>query len=129
MPEGPRGLALDSNHRWLFVACTNGAGVLDLNHSGKLLGRITTDGGVDNLDYDPLRRLLFVASGQGATLVIARVDDGGALRKVSSVPTAKGARNPVLDARGTAYVEDSGNGRLLVVEPQADGLVTPKGSR
>jgi DNA-binding beta-propeller fold protein YncE len=127
--EGPRGLALDSNHRWLFVACTNGAGVLDLDHGGKPLGRITTDGGVDNLDYDAQRRLLFVASGQGAALIIAHVDDGGALRKVSSVPTAKGARNPVLDARGTAYVEDSGNGRLLVVEPRDDGQASPKGSR
>jgi DNA-binding beta-propeller fold protein YncE len=127
--EGPRGLALDSNHRWLFVACTNGAGVLDLDHGGKPLGRITTDGGVDNLDYDARRRLLFVASGQGAALIIARVDDGGVLRKVSSIPTAKGARNPVLDARGTAYVEDSGNGRLLIVEPRDDGAAAPKGSR
>ena len=127
--EGPRGLALDSNHRWLFVACTNGAGVLDLNHGGKPVGRITTDGGVDNLEYDAQRRLLFVASGQGAVLIIAHVDDGGALRKVATIPTAKGARNPVLDARGTAYVEDSGDGRLLVVEPRDDGPVPPKGSR
>jgi DNA-binding beta-propeller fold protein YncE len=127
--EGPRGLALDTDHRWLFVACTNGAGVLDLDHGGRALGRITTDGGVDNLDYDAQRRLLFVASGQGAALIIAHVDDGGALRKVASIPTAKGARNPVLDARGTAYVEDSGNGRLLVVEPPADTQVPTKPSR
>jgi DNA-binding beta-propeller fold protein YncE len=127
--EGPRGLALDTKQRWLFVACTNGAAVLELDHNGKLLGRITTDGGVDNLDYDTHRRLLFVASGQGANLVIAHVDDGGALRTVSSVPTAKGARNPVLDGHGTAYVEDSANGRLLVVEPLTDGQVTPKASR
>jgi DNA-binding beta-propeller fold protein YncE len=123
--EGPRGLALDTKYRWLFVACTNGAVVLDLDHGGKLLSRITTDGGVDNPEYDTHRRLLFVASGQGATLVIAHVDDGGALRKVSSFPTAKGARNPVLDGRGKAYVEDSGNGRLLVIDPQGDGQVTP----
>ena len=33
--------------------------------------------------------------------------------------TAKGARNPVLDAKGTAYVEDAPNGRLIVVDVAA----------
>ena len=115
--EGPRGLALDTARRWLFVACTDGAGVFDLAHAGKELGRLKTGAGVDNLDYDPRRRLLFVASGRDGNLVIAHVDDAGAPRKTATVATAKGARNPVLDARGTAYVEDSLNGRLLVFEP------------
>jgi DNA-binding beta-propeller fold protein YncE len=115
--EGPRGLALDAARRWLFVACTDGAGVFDLAHASKELGRLKTGGGVDNLDYDPRRRLLFVASGRDGNLVIAHVDDAGVPRKTSTVATAKGARNPVLDARGAAYVEDSANGRLLVVEP------------
>lgn len=115
--EGPRGLALDTTHRWLFVACTNGMETLDLEHGGKLLGRITTGAGVDNPEYDAARRLLFIASGANSEMVIAHVDDSGVPRKIASVPTAKGARNPVLDARGTVYVEDSGGGQLLVVEP------------
>ena len=50
-------------------------------------------------------------------MVIAHVDDAGVPQKIASVPTAKGARNPVVDAQGRVYVEDSSNGRLLVVEP------------
>ncbi len=115
--EGPRGLALDTAHRWLFVACTNGLVTLDLAHGGKVLGRITTGAGVDNPAYDPARRLLYIASGAGGEMVIAHVDDAGVPQKIASVPTAKGARNPVVDAQGRVYVEDSSNGRLLVVEP------------
>jgi len=115
--EGPRGLALDTAHRWLFVACTNGLETLDLAHAGKVLGRITTGAGVDNPAYDASRRLLFIAAGAGGEMVIAHVDDGGVPQKVASVPTAKGARNPVVDARGSVYIEDSSNGRLLVVAP------------
>ena len=90
---------------------------LDVAHGGKVLGRITTAAGVDNPAYDVARRLLFIASGAGAEMVIAHVDDRGVPRKLASVPTAKGARNPVVDGRGTVYVEDSSDGRLLVVEP------------
>ena len=116
-PAGPRGLAVDRTHGWLFVACTNGAVDLDLAHGGKMLGRLETGGGVDNLDYDPRRQLLFVASGAAGDLTIARVDAGGVPRTVRVVPTARGARNPIVDSRGRAYVEDSAAGRLLVIDP------------
>jgi hypothetical protein len=33
------------------------------------------------------------------------------------VATAKGARNPVVDAQGTAYVADPAGGRLIVIAP------------
>lgn len=125
--EGPRGLALDTAHRWLFVACTHGVVTLDLAHHGKVLGRITTGGGVDNPEYDARKRLLVIASGADGEMVIARVDDKGVPLKTSSVPTAKGARNPVLDTRGNAYVEDSTNGRLLVIAPDSS-VRAPVGS-
>ena len=114
--EGPRGLALDRARRLLFVACTNGAGVLDLAHEGKVVGRLKTGGGVDNLDYDVSSRRLLVASAKDGTMTIAHVADGGALETVAVVPTAIGARNPIVDARGKAYVEDAQGGRLLVID-------------
>ncbi len=112
--DGPRGLALDGPRRLLFVACTDGAGVFDLAQCGKAVGRIKTGGGVDNLAYDQTRRLLFVAAGKDAKMTIAHVADSGALDVVATVATTPGARNPVLDARGTAYVEDAAAGQLLI---------------
>jgi DNA-binding beta-propeller fold protein YncE len=117
--EGPRGLALDGARRLLFVACTDGAVTLDLARDGKVVGRLKTGGGVDNIDYHGPKRLLYVASAKDGTLTFARVAEGGALAAVGTVPTAKGARNPVVAAGGTAYLADSLGGKLIVVEPPA----------
>jgi DNA-binding beta-propeller fold protein YncE len=128
---GPRGLALDGERQLLFVACTDGAAVFDVAHTGKTagkgagkndareVGRLKTGGGVDNIDYAPKRGLLFVASGADAKLTIARVGAAGALAAVGSSPTAPGARCVVVDGDGTAYVADSAGGRLIVVKPPA----------
>jgi DNA-binding beta-propeller fold protein YncE len=116
--EGPRGLALDGARRFLFVACTTGAVTLDLAHGGKVVGRIATGGGVDNIDYHAGKRLLYVASAKDGTLTIARVGDIGALTLATTVPTAKGARNPVVDKQGTVYVADSPDGTLIPIEPR-----------
>ncbi len=114
---GPRGLALDVKRRQLYVACTDKAVTLDLAKDGAVRGQIETGGGVDNIDYDAVRRLLYVASGKTATLTIARAGDDGALSRVATALTAQGARVVVLDGAGKAYVADSAGGRLLVVAP------------
>jgi DNA-binding beta-propeller fold protein YncE len=114
---GPRGLALDETRRLLFVACTDGAVTRDVGHGGKEVGRLKTSGGVDNIDYAPRPSLLFVASGLGGRLTVARVGNTGALSAVTSVPTAPGARCVVVAADGTAFVADSAGGRLMVVKP------------
>jgi DNA-binding beta-propeller fold protein YncE len=115
--EGPRGLALDAQRHLLVAACTNGAVVLDLAHDGKIVGRLKTGGGVDNLDYFAPRHLLYVASAKDGNLTFASLADSGALTTTASAPTASGARNPVVDEKGVAYVADALGGRLIVVEP------------
>ncbi len=115
--EGPRGLAVDAKRHLLIVACTDGAVTLDLAHDGKVLGRLQTGGGVDNIDYSPERKLLYVASREDGMLTFARVADGGALSVLASAPTAKGARNPVIDKNGVVYVADSPDGKIIVVKP------------
>ncbi|HLK91974.1 MAG TPA: PQQ-binding-like beta-propeller repeat protein [Polyangia bacterium] len=115
--EGARGLAIDPDRRLLFDACTDGAVAQDLGRHGKLVGRLKTGGGVDNIDYAAGPGLLLVASGRDATLTTARVAPTGALTSVATAPTAAGARCVVAAADGTAYVADSAGGRLIVVKP------------
>lgn len=116
--EGPRGLAIDPPRRLLLVACTDGAVALDLAHDGRILGRIKTGKGVDNIDYLPARGLLYIASGRApAGLTIAHLTDAGALILIATLPTVQGARNVVVDASGKAYLPDSAGGKLLVVDP------------
>jgi DNA-binding beta-propeller fold protein YncE len=127
--DGPRGLALDVAQRWLFVACTDGAITLDLAKNGKPVGRLRTGGGVDNIDYLASKQRLYVAAGKDATLTIAQVAPGGALSPLATVPTAKGARNAVVDADGTAYVADSAGGQVIVVKVQPLATPVPAESR
>jgi DNA-binding beta-propeller fold protein YncE len=112
--EGPRGLALDTKRKVLFVACTDGAAALDLRHDGKVVGRVKTGAGVDNIDSDG--KYLYVASGRDGVLTLARIGDGGSLTVVSTAPTAKGARVVVVGG-GAAWVADSQGGQILVVKP------------
>lgn len=114
---GPRGLALDAAHHLLLVACTDKVVALATDRDGAVRGQVQTGGGVDNIDFDAARRLLYAASGKTATLTIARVEGSGALSKLFAVPTADGARSVVLDGAGKAYVIDSARGRLLVLTP------------
>jgi hypothetical protein len=115
--DGPRSLAWDGVDRLLVVACATGAVALDTAHDGKLVGRLETGAGVDNLAYDATRRLLYVVAGSDGTLTIARLAIDGSLTVVTRVPTAKGARTVVVDGQGVAYVADSTGGRLIVVTP------------
>jgi hypothetical protein len=108
---------VDGARHLLLVACTDGAVTLDIAHDGKVLGRLKTGKGVDNIEYVAARKLLYVAAREDATLSVASVADGGAFTVVATAPTAKGARNAVVDAMGTAYVADSAGGKLIVVKP------------
>jgi hypothetical protein len=114
--EGPRGIAVDGARKLLIVACTDGAVTLDLAHGGKVLGRLHTGKGVDNIDYVAARKQLYVASREDGMLTIASVADSGTLTAAATATTAKGARNAVVDENGTAYVADSSGGKLIVVK-------------
>jgi DNA-binding beta-propeller fold protein YncE len=117
--DGPRGLALDVARQLLLVACTDGVVALDVAHGGRPRGRLKTGKGVDNIDYLPARRLLYVASREDGTLTVARVADDGGLEMVATAPTSKGARNAVVDERGNAYIADSPGGKIIVVKAPA----------
>ena len=115
--DGPRGLALDKDLDFLFVACTDHVEALDAGHDGRRLSSIATGPGVDNIDYVARRHELFVAAARAATLTVARVDEHGTLTAVAVVPTAPGARNAVATDAGVAFLTDSPEGKILVVSP------------
>ncbi len=113
--DGPRGLAFDAARHFLIVACTDHVQVLDAAHDGAPLGKLDTGAGVDNIDYLPGRRWVYVAAARSARLTIARLDDAGALHVVATAATTPGARNVVADDAGNAYVGDAPEASLLVV--------------
>jgi DNA-binding beta-propeller fold protein YncE len=114
--EGPRGLALEPAGRFLMVACTDHVEVMDTT-TGKVVSKLATGAGVDNLDYLAARRSLYASAGGAGTLTIAHLGEKGDLQLTATVPTAKGARNAVATEDGTAYVADGPDGKILIVRP------------
>src|SRR5205807_7484481 len=110
--DGPKGLALDQQLDYLFVACSDHVIALDAGHQGKLLSRIDTGEGVDNIDYVPKRHELYAAASRAAKLTVARIDKQGMLAPAAVIQTATGARNAVATDEGAAYLTDSPEGKL-----------------
>jgi DNA-binding beta-propeller fold protein YncE len=120
--DGPRGLAFETRGQLLMVACTDHVEVLSADTDGRILSKIQTGDGVDNIDYLPAQRSLYAAAAGAATLTVARLDERGTLKRLAVSATAKGARNAVVADDGTAYVADGPEGTILIVRPiPADG--------
>ncbi|MFT3837040.1 MAG: hypothetical protein QM723_08590 [Myxococcaceae bacterium] len=103
---GPRGVAIDVARHLAFVACTSSVSVLDLEHDGSVLAKVSTGNGVDNIDYVPSLGLLLVPAGKDALLDELQVGEHGALTQKRRVPTVSGAKVVVADASGNAYLVD-----------------------
>jgi hypothetical protein len=114
---GPRGLRADDRAGQLFVACTTKIETLDVAKDGAIVGSLEAGEGVDDFDYDPASRTVYVAAGKAATLTVARVAATGALTSLGVVPTQTGAHNGVVDARGTVYLAHGKAGELLAMSP------------
>jgi hypothetical protein len=118
--DGPHGLRVDEPTGHLFVACSARLEVLDAAHDGAMLSSIDTGNGVDDFDYAPASRLLYVGAARDAKLTIARDDAAGHLTLVATVPTAAGARNPAVAKNGAVYLAHGGgvtSSDLVVVTP------------
>lgn len=112
--QGSRGIALDEAHGWLMVGCAEGkVTVLDVDHGGKLLGKVATGKGVDIIAYAPSRRRLYVPGGTAATTTVIAIGDDGRPTALGTVPAAKGSHCAVTDDAGRVWVCDPAGGRLL----------------
>jgi len=114
---GPRGLVIEPDGRWLMVACPDHMLVLDTAKDGAIVSKLAAGDGVDNFDYSPSNRSLYVAAGGSATIMVLRLDASGALSASASGTTAKGARNAVVTGDGVAYLADGPDGKILIVRP------------
>src|SRR6202022_4822469 len=92
---GPRRLAVDPHAMPVFLPCFAG-GLREFGSNGKILARLETGAGVDNIDWFPSRHLVYVASAQEGKLTIAKSGPEGALSVVSVAQTAPGGRSVIV---------------------------------
>jgi DNA-binding beta-propeller fold protein YncE len=96
--EGPTGLAIDREHRRLFVACGNRLlAVLDAD-SGKLLGTPAIGPEPDGAAFDPKSGRVFTSNRDGTLSVLGERSPGN-YAVVQTVKTAPGARTLAFDQR------------------------------
>ncbi len=113
--RGSRGIAYDPKLHFIFAGCAEGkAVVLDAAHDGTILGTASAGSGVDIIDYDPVRRHLYLPGARSATMTIFSIATDGKLTPLATVPTASGAHCVTTDGKD-AYVCDPERGRILVV--------------
>jgi DNA-binding beta-propeller fold protein YncE len=95
MPSaGPHGLDLDAEHRRLFCACDS-AKLLNVDpETGSVLSENDLSGVPDVIFFNAARQRLYVAVGDPGVI---DVFDTGAMWRLESVPTEKGAHTLALD--------------------------------
>ena len=115
---GPRGLVLEPDGKFLFVACTDKVQSFRLGAKPELLSSADTGAGVDSFDFSPGTQQLFVGAARAGQLSIIDVDRSGRLKTATQLKTAPGARNGVLGADGTVYLAHSQGNELVAVSRQ-----------
>jgi DNA-binding beta-propeller fold protein YncE len=97
--QDPQGLAADSVHRRLFVACGGQRFAVLESDTGNPIASLITGPGDDVIGYDPDHELIFVANGAGyGSLTIIRQDtttDSYAV--IQNLPTLARARTLAVD--------------------------------
>jgi YVTN family beta-propeller protein len=96
--ESPAGLAIDREHRRLFVGCHNKVMAVVDADSGKVIASPPIGVGVDADQFDPGTGFAFSSNGSG-TLSVIHEDSPGSFTAVEDVPTQTGARTMALDTK------------------------------
>ncbi len=111
-----RGIALDAARGLVFVGCDEGKAVaLDSAHGGKMVGSVSTGGGVDSIAYGSRLSHLYVPAGDAATLSIIGVGEAGRLQALGTAPAASGTHCVATDDQGNVFLCDPRGGRVLLV--------------
>src|SRR5437773_950137 len=96
--ESPSGMAIDPEHRRLFIGCHNQMmAVMDAD-TGKVVATPPIGRGVDANQFDPGTGLAFSSNGDG-TLTVIHEDSPDKFTVVDNVQTQRGARTMALDLK------------------------------
>ena len=92
------GMAIDVDHRRLFLGCHNKLMLMLDSTTGKVVASVPIGEGVDANAFDSGTRLAFSSCGDG-TVTIAHEDSPDKLTVVQTLKTERGARTMALDPR------------------------------
>ncbi len=95
--EGPTGMAIDSKHRRLFVACSGNAtmAVFDMERH-QVIASLKIGGGPDSVAFDPSLHRIYSA-GRAGKLTIVQQDAADSYRVLDQIRTHYGAHTLTVD--------------------------------
>jgi DNA-binding beta-propeller fold protein YncE len=96
--ESPSGLAMDREHRRLFVGCDNKMMAVVDADTGKVLATPAIGDGVDATAFDDETGLAFASCGEGV-LTVVKEESSNKFNIVENAKTEPGARTMALDAK------------------------------
>jgi hypothetical protein len=96
--ESPSGMAIDREHRRLFIGCHNRMMAVMNADTGRVLTTLPIGQGVDANRFDPATGLVFSSNGEG-TLTVVREESPDRFTVVENVSTQRGARTMALDLK------------------------------
>jgi len=89
-------MALDEARHRLFVGCRSGSLVIFNTQTGKELGSLPMETGVDDMIFDPSTRRIYASCGGGAGMVYVYVEDGNHYRVLARVPSGPMGKTSLL---------------------------------
>jgi len=95
--QEPTGLALDSEHHRLFVACSNEKLVVLDAENGKVIATLPIGAGVDFAAYDPILRRIYTANGGSGTMTVIHQDSPDQYTVLEDVATHRGGHALAID--------------------------------
>jgi DNA-binding beta-propeller fold protein YncE len=96
--ESPSGVAMDKEHRRLFVGCHNKMMAIVNADTGKVVATVPIGQGVDANAFDPGTQLAFSSNGDGS-LTVVHEDSPNKYTLVENVTTKKSARTMAIDLK------------------------------
>jgi DNA-binding beta-propeller fold protein YncE len=102
----PSSMDIDRAHMRVFIGCRSGSLVVVDGANGKIVATQPIGPGVDALEFDPAKGLIFVSTGGGdGVLSIFHEDGADRYSLVENVKTLPGARTMALDHKtGVVYL-------------------------
>jgi DNA-binding beta-propeller fold protein YncE len=94
--QSPSGMAIDREHRRLFIGCHNQMMAMMDADSGKVVATVPIGNGVDANRFDSGAQLAFSSNGEG-TLTVVKELTPDSYQLVGNVPTQQGARTMEID--------------------------------
>ena len=100
----PSAMDMDKEHDRVFIGCRSGVFAAVDGNTGRVITTMPIGPGVDALEFDAARDLIYVSSGgEGGSLSVFHEDSPDRYSLVEKVPTEAGARTLAVDHK-TGYV-------------------------